>query len=186
MVKNGTKHRCMVDIETLGLDHDAVIVSVGAVAFGAGELGETFYRSIDIESCQEAGLTIDASTLNWWFEQDETAQEQLAGGDDLGDVLAEFRGWFVREGFDEIWANSPSFDCTKLKFAGEQIGVDMPWQFYDERDYRTLSSLQVAPNIEQDGTEHDALEDAKHQAHVAAATLRRLDGDDSYAGVSER
>jgi hypothetical protein len=29
---------------------------------------------------------------------------------------------------------------------------------------------------EHDGVQHDALDDAKHQAHVAAATLKRLDG----------
>jgi len=50
----------------------------------------------------------------------------------------------------------------------------MPWEYYDERDYRTLSSLPIAPEVEQDGVEHDALADAKHQAHVAAATLKRI------------
>jgi hypothetical protein len=166
----------MVDIETLGLERNAVILSIGAVWFGAGAMGETFHASISRESCEAAGLVVDEDTLEWWRDQDADAREVLTGGDDLADVLADFTTWV--DGADEVWANSPSFDCEALEFAGDAVGVEMPWPFYQERDFRTLKELPVAADIEQNGTEHDALDDAKHQAHVAAATLRRLEQAD--------
>lgn len=165
--------RVMVDIETLGLEPGAAILSIGAVRFGAGQLGETFEETISLTSCQDAGLSIDADTLEWWLDQDEDAQHVLTGGEPLADVLEAFRTWYI--GADEIWANSPSFDCEMLECAFDAVGLETPWMFYDERCYRTLQSLPVAPDIDHDGVEHDALDDAEHQAHVAATTLGRLD-----------
>jgi DNA polymerase III epsilon subunit-like protein len=165
----------MIDIETLGLEAGAAIVSIGAVEFGPGRLGETFEASISLSSCQEAGLNIDADTLEWWLEQSEEAQAQLAGGDNLGTVLTELSMWLRERSVDEVWANSPAFDCDMLEHAADRVGVTFPWAYYDRRDYRTLTSLPQAPDDEHDGVAHDALDDAKHQAQVAATTLRRLE-----------
>jgi len=165
--------RVMVDIETLGLEPGCVVLSIGAVRFGAGELGDQFYRSISRVSCEAAGLTVDDGTVEWWQDQSEEAREVLTGGDDLEDVLAEFTEWI--SGADEVWANSPSFDCDVLVAAGKAVGVPMPWEYYEERDFRTLADLAIAPDVEHLGVEHDALNDAQHQAHVAAATLKRID-----------
>jgi DNA polymerase III epsilon subunit-like protein len=168
----------MVDIETLGLEVGAAILSIGAVRFDRDGVGDQFYGSISLESCQEARLTIDAETLVWWLDQDQEALEQLTGGQDLHTVLSAFVAWYGDA--DEVWANSPSFDCEMLERAGEHVGIEMPWAFQEERDYRTLTSLPGTGEVqvEQDGTEHHALDDAEHQARVAAATLRKLAGGD--------
>lgn len=164
--------RVMVDIETIGLDTGSVIASIGAVRFDVDGLGDTFTQSVSIASCQAAGLSIDAETLEWWLTQDDAAREQLTGGDDLEDALFEFSNWY--HGADEIWANSPSFDCEMLEAAYEAVDAEPPWEFYEERDYRTIASLPIAPDIEQDGVEHDALDDATHQARVVAQTLNHI------------
>jgi DNA polymerase III epsilon subunit-like protein len=166
--------RVMLDIETLGLEPGAAILSIGAVRFDAGQLGSTYTCSISLESCQDAGLDIDAGTLEWWLDQDDDAQDVLTGGTDLEDALEHFTTWLGDP--DEVWANSPSFDCKILEHAYEAVGLTVPWNFYQERDYRTLSKLPVAPEIDHDGVKHDALDDAMHQAHLAAATLKRIDG----------
>lgn len=167
--------RVMVDIETLGLEIGSAIISIGAVAFDSDGLGETFYRSVSISSCQDAGLTVDGYTLEWWLDQDDAAREQLAGGDDLGDVLSKFGVWYHERDAEEVWANSPSFDCEMLEYAGDAVGVQMPWEYDEERDFRTLASLPQAPDMEQDGTEHDALDDAKYQARTVIETLQNLE-----------
>lgn len=167
--------RVMVDIETLGLDRGAAILSIGAVKFDIEEIGDTFEASISRESCEAAGLTVDEGTLEWWQDQSDAAREVLDGGDDLEDVLQDFTLW--AGGADEVWANSPSFDCEMLIEAGKAVGVPMPWEFYEERDVRTVKSLPVAPELEHDGVEHDALDDAIHQARIVQTTLRRLEGD---------
>jgi DNA polymerase III epsilon subunit-like protein len=164
--------RVMVDIETLGTEPGCAILSVGAVGFDLDGLGFQFHERVDLCSCEEAGLRLDADTVQWWAKQDNV-RDVLAGGDDLETVLAEFvRGV---EDADEVWANSPSFDLAILKAAGEAVGVEMPWAFYQERDFRTLKNLPVAVELEHDGTEHDALDDAIHQAERARQTLRRMD-----------
>jgi hypothetical protein len=165
--------RVMLDIETLGLERGASVVSIGAVRFDSDGLGETFERTISLTSCQRAGLTIDAETLEWWLTQDEEALEQLSGGDSLATTLEAFSEWYGDA--DEIWANSPSFDCELLEAAYHAVDRDEPWSFYEERDFRTISSLPVAADVEFDGVEHDALDDAIHQAKIVSMTLAGLE-----------
>jgi hypothetical protein len=165
--------RVMVDIETLGLDPGAAILSIGAVEFDDDGLGREFYEEISLESCQDAGLTIDAGTLEWWLSQDDDVSDILRGGDPLVGVLMSFREWFPDGA--EVWANSPSFDCEHLEAAFDAVGMDEPWEFRDERDVRTLRSLPIAAEVEMDGDEHDALDDAKYQARIVSETLSRME-----------
>ena len=164
--------RVMVDIETLGRDPDAAIVSLGAVRFDTFGLGTTFERSVDLQSCEAADRHIEADTLAWWLDQDDAAREQLTGGEPLAEVLEDFVDWYGDA--EEIWANSPSFDCAILADACEAVGVPVPWAFWQERDFRTLKNLPVAAEMDHGGVEHDALHDAIHQATVASETLARL------------
>jgi len=170
--------RVMIDIETVGLERGSAIVEIGAVQFEpAAMIGETFHASVSLTSCQEAGLHIDAGTVEWWLgDQPEIAADVLVGGDDLEDALADFVDWYHNVDPHEVWANSPSFDCEMLEYAGEQVGVPMPWDFYQERDVRTLDSLPHGVEMEQDGVEHTALDDAIYQARVASTILHKVSG----------
>lgn len=166
------QERVMVDIETLGIEPGSAILSIGAVEFAPGGLGDEFYREISLESCQDAGLHIDAGTLEWWLNQDDAVTGILTGGDPLEDVLGSFWCWFPDGA--EVWANSPSFDCEMLEAAFDGVGMTEPWEFHDERDVRTLRSLPCAAAVEMDGDEHDALDDARHQARIVSETLGQL------------
>lgn len=161
-------NRCMLDLETIGLEPGCVIASIGAVKF-TDELGFTFYRSIDIESCTNAGLEIDADTLKWWLSQPDETRKQLRGGRDLADCLTEFSSFY--HGCDEIWANSPAFDCTILKAAYAAVDQQIPWHYSEERCYRTLKNLPGFKRADHDGVEHNALDDAKNQARDVIETL---------------
>jgi len=167
--------RVMVDIETLGLDPGTSIISIGAVRFGVDGLGEEFYRTINLTSNEEVGMEIDADTLEWWLNQDDSVTGVLSGGDRLGKVLPAFKMWY--DDADEIWAYSPSFDCAHLSYAYDAVGMTAPWTYQDERDCRTLAALPVWPNLDQNGDEHNALDDAKYQARQTAAALRELQGE---------
>jgi hypothetical protein len=168
------KGRVMVDIETLGLNPGCVVVSIGAVRFDVDGLGDEFSRSVDRESCESAGLETDADTLEWWRNQGEEAREVLTGGVGLETALTDLSRFYGDA--TEVWANSPSFDLEILAAAYDAVGVVEPWEFYQERDVRTLKSLPVAPDREHDGVKHDALDDARHQARVVSDTLREIGG----------
>jgi len=164
--------RVMIDIETLGREPGCVIVSIGACQFGSDGVGEEFFVEVSPTSAQAYGLEVDAETLEWWLSQGEAAREQLLGGEDLDAALTEFAEWLPSD--VEVWANSPSFDCEILTAGFEAVGQSVPWRFYHERDVRTVKNLDIAPDIEQDGIEHDALDDAIYQARLVGATLREI------------
>ncbi|AFH22640.1 exonuclease [environmental Halophage eHP-31] len=178
--------RIMVDIETLGRDPGCAIVEIGAVEFVAGPvvgdgdadpIGATFATSVGLESCQTAGLEIDAGTLAWWLKQDAPARGQLQGGETLSRALREFRE-FVAEA-DEVWANSPAFDIAILEAAFEAVGLSAPWRYWMTRDYRTMREVLSAsgdwPDREQSGTDHDALDDARYQARCLSEGLAAME-----------
>lgn len=170
--------RCMVDIETLGLEPGSVVLSIGAVIFDENGTYDEFYRNIDMESCQDAGLEIDANTLQWWLEQDAPAQSCLHGGIELSKALQEFLGFYTSNDVYEVWANSPSMDCSVLEEAFDAVNMEEPWEYSDERDFRTLEAVHdiygKEPEVHVDMVEHNALDDAIYQAKVASAMLRRL------------
>ena len=65
----------MLDLETLGLNYDAPIISIGAVFFDlqTSTLGAEFYIVIDVASSAEKTV-IDADTVKWWMRQSSEAQ----------------------------------------------------------------------------------------------------------------
>lgn len=164
--------RVMLDIETLGTGPGAAIVSIGAVRFDEAGLGDEFYRSIHVESCDDAGLSIDADTLHWWLMQDDTVKHVLTGGITLQDALTGFTGYY--NGADEVWAFSPAFDCDILSAAYDALDLKPPWTYRDERCARTIDALPLSERPEPQGDAHNALDDARNQARMVSDALARM------------
>lgn len=186
MTTDTDTERVMLDIETLGTTPGAAVVAVGAAKFTVDQLNrstppgktpyeiieDTYERTISISSCEEAGLTLDGDTVEWWLSQDDEAQATIIGGDELESVLTDFSEWL--EGVDEIWGNDPAFDCVLLSAAYDAVGVEKPWDYSQRRCYRTIKELGEKPSIDQTGTKHSAVDDAVYQARVAAELLCQL------------
>jgi len=163
--------RIMLDIETLGLEPGCVILSIGACRFDHdGPTGEELYCELDIADCRGHGLTVDDETYEWWREQGERAP--LDGETPLRDALCYLEN--TVSGADELWANSPKFDMAILEAAYDAVGLDAPWAYHELRDVRTLRALPAAVELEMEGREHHALDDARHQAREVAATLQSV------------
>ena len=165
----------MVDIETLGVRSTSVILSIGAVEFDGQAIGRGFHRRIDIQSCLDAGLTVDASTIEWWMTQSNEARAIFdIKGDPLDRVLDDFSRAFDWDN-KLIWCNGMNFDLPILDNAFHAVGLRTPWPYYNGRDYRTLknmfskelvNSIRVEPVVA-----HDALDDARAQALTLQALL---------------
>jgi len=167
----------MIDIETLGRDPGAAIASVGAVRFDHDDgVDEEFFESVSLADCQQNGLEIDAETVTWWLNQPATAREQLHGGQKLAWVLGKLKQ-FVDDA-ERVWGNSPAFDMVILREAYRAVDRECPWEYWDERDYRTVREMARGrgewPDRDQQTTEHDGLDDARFQAEQ----LVRYWGDD--------
>ncbi|EGE7036210.1 exonuclease, partial [Escherichia coli] len=57
----------MIDLETMGKNPDAPIISIGAIFFDpqTGDMGPEFSKTIDLET---AGGVIDRDTIKWWLK----------------------------------------------------------------------------------------------------------------------
>jgi hypothetical protein len=138
----------MIDIETLGVRPGAVILTIGAIKFDRVgtikqiEQMDTFYRRIQITSCEEVGLTTEQDTINWWHKQDKQVFYETIENPDrvpIKQALIDFSEWFGDSKI--VWANSPNFDCVMVEDAMNRCGLQVPWKFWNLRDCRTIFDI---------------------------------------------
>lgn len=172
----------MLDLETLGNKSNSALLSIGAVEFNieTGETGREFYKVIDLQTCLDVGLIINASTFYWWMQQNQTARDAICNDKKfaLGTVLHMFSAWMKDciQGI-EIWGNGARFDIGIMEDAYVACGYQkMPWDFRSERDVRTLVSF--APDIKANhpftGTVHHPIDDCKHQIRYCHSIKKKL------------
>lgn len=166
------KTHCMIDLETLGNRPGCITVSIGAVLFTQFQIIDEFYQLIDPVDAQNRGLIPDAGTIIWWMKQGNEARAALSDPDNLPlhSALNKFSAWLSHEqdpGKITLWANGADFDLPVIIAAYHASGLDVPWRFWNHRCFRTLKNLYDPAKIlepEREGTHHNALADAKHQA----------------------
>ena len=170
----------MLDLETWGTTPGSAIRSIGAVTFtlDGGLAGEEFYANVDDISCLAAGLKQDDSTVRWWRQQGEAAQEALLHDPrPLHEVALDFFHWFARVGGVFVWAQGANFDPVLWEAACQRASVRVPWKFYNVRDTRTLyhAARFDTGEITRKGTYHHALDDCRHQVACVCAAYARLE-----------
>ena len=179
----------MVDLETMGKKHNAPIVAIGAVVFdpATGSIGESFYKVVCLESSVNWGAVIDPSTVIWWLKQSSEARSAIVNDDaiPLQDALLQFRE-FVSDNVAggskkaQVWGNGASFDNSILRSSYDCIAEDYPWEYWNDRDVRTMVELGQAigfdpkTTIPFEGDRHNALADAIHQARYVSAIWERI------------
>jgi hypothetical protein len=161
----------MLDLETMGKRAGCAIVSIGAVEFDieTGKFGREFYERVELQSCLNVGLFVEASTVYWWMQQSDAARKEFCAEPkaNIKGALERLDAFMACLGDYQIWGNGASFDLSILEAAYFAIGTgeNLPWKFRNERDVRTLVSL--APIIKQNypfiGTEHSPIDDCKYQ-----------------------
>lgn len=164
----------MVDLEMMGQGSNAAIIAIGAVRFH-DSLQETFYETINLQSSVSAGLDIEASTVLWWLKQsqsDEARSALLVDSKPLSTSLLLLSQWMGAK--PVVWGNGSDFDNVILANAYTKLSLTQPWAFWDSRCYRTLKNLYQHIKIPREGTAHNALDNAVHQANHAIAILESL------------
>lgn len=174
----------MIDLETMGTKPDAPILTIGAVFFDpdANQLGEQFYVCVDLQSNFDNGRQPSADTLKWWFGQGADAQQELFNSMEAMPLLAALVDFseFCAKGGGGVtpWSNGLNFDVALLENALDSAGLDIPWKFWNLMDVRTIKKLaENKVNVYDfpfEGTKHNALHDAIHQASYVSAMWREL------------
>jgi len=191
----------MIDLETLSTAPDAVIMQIAAVAFNIDGDGHDDFLSLNVspQTCIDAGLTVEYSTIKWWMEQGRDVQRQLPGFDDkfpttLREALGALNMFLAHaEPLEGVWAHGAPFDIPILESAYRALRLPTPIPFHRVRDTRTLYNIvdaifNASPTDQElpKDTRHHALNDACQQVldvqrHWKILTARKKWSDHGFA-----
>ena len=166
----------MVDLETMAVSPNAVVLTLGAVHFnpyGTGYSDKIYFR-INIDDQDALNREIDPLTIEWWSKQDPAIMEEAFSSDNrvpLVDAINQFHkfAW----GCSAFWSHGATFDLVILEHIYRSLNKPLPWNFWQLRDTRTLFDLGFDPDMPTGG-KHDALEDAIRQAVGVQNMYRKL------------
>ncbi|CUA00659.1 exonuclease from phage origin [Escherichia coli] len=173
----------MIDLETMGKNPDAPIISIGAIFFDpqTGDMGPEFSKTIDLDT---AGGVIDRDVIKWWLKQSREAQSAIMTDEiPLDDALLQLREFIDEnsgEFFVQVWGNGANFDNVILRRSYERQGIPCPWRYSNDRDVRTIVELGKAIDFDArtaipfEGEHHNALDDARYQAKYVSAIWQKL------------
>lgn len=179
----------VIDIETLSLKNTAAILSIGAAAITeSAEPAGLFYERIDIDSCLDKGMTIDADTLAWWFKQ-PAKYMNISGGTGAADALCNLFAWMTELGYNNdssttnIWGNGPEFDNAIIinaayRLLPKSVVNDMLWDYRRNQSVRTLwhinEMLGLGVTYKYDYPNHVAVFDAIVEAEFVGEVKSKL------------
>lgn len=147
-----------IDTETFDTKPSAVILSIGAFAFDATNIGETqsnilqvsrdpelteysahaFYGLVDIFDQLMMCRTVSQDTQQWWRRKGEEAHEALIGDRySLGAQLLGLSNWIAQYREARIFFRGTDFDGSILEHAYRMCGMECPWRYNGKRDVRT-------------------------------------------------
>ena len=158
----------MIDLETLATSFDCVIITLGAVRFNRqdNDIVSELYLRIDPEQDRKTSQ----ETLDWWETKESKAEAFSSEGritlSEALDRLTEFA-----KDAERVWSQGANFDIPVLENAYNQLNKEIPWNYWNVRDTRTMYDLchKIFPK-----NDHNALEDAKQQASNIQFVFRAL------------
>ncbi len=170
----------MLDLETLGTKPGCVILSIGACVFypttGPDE-EKTFYAVLNRDDQKERDLTENLDTLKWWKKQNKIAWDQAtARAQPTEGELKRFLKWWHSHRGKFLWSQGSNFDGPLLEALFLSFGLKEPWKYHETRDTRTVYQMchVKSDSVKRDGTYHNALDDAMHQARKVAYGVSRI------------
>ena len=166
----------MLDIETMGVKPDTLVLSIAAVAFDEFNDISTYsdlqHLDLLLDTEEQAHRSIDKETEWWWNQRDEAVREKIFGDvgrvsiDDALDQLIKFCWQKSR-----IWCQGPTLDITVLTHLFSERGKGVPWGYGVVRDSRTLLDLV---EVEQPPATHDSIEDCVRQIVGVQQAIKKL------------
>ena len=153
--------KCYVfDIETLGQQKNAVVVSAAFLVFDFNAnktfeelLADTHYVKFRIADQKASGRTTDQSTIDWWLKQPVDVKKELApssldmsiqeGSDSILEYLAK-HGIHSKNGRNVFrFCRGQDFDIPIMESLFSSVERELPGAFYNSRDIRTFISTML-------------------------------------------
>lgn len=181
------------DLETYATNRNAIVPEISAVAFdiGTGNVYHECTFHIDVDSQVQLGREVSSGTLAFWLQQSEEARNKMLLADykyckdnglslptpiggamvQLSNIIRDVSAKWAEENNASpdplVWGNGISFDLGKTTSLFESMHIDLPWQYWAERDARTI--MDLCPDVKQalwsdfQGVQHFGLDDCKHE-----------------------
>jgi len=171
----------MIDLETLGVEPNSVVMTLGAIKFDPfsdAEPHTPLYLRGDVEEQSEQyGRSIDDNTLAWWSRQSQSIQDEAFGEHQdrvsVQEMLRHLNKWCV--GLDYIWCQGPTFDFVILQDLYKNAQKPAPWNYWQIRDSRTLFSMMPQdPRKAIQEELHNALADCYYQAKCVQQSYKHF------------
>lgn len=184
----------MLDLETMSNKPTAAIVTIGAVQCNltTGEIGDTFYRVVDLKHQIKDGFDINADTLYWWLQQSEFARQSLCDPkkEYYVETVAMFMRWLHYLGPApenmRLWGNGASFDNAIIRHMFAKLGKELPIPFWQDRDVRTVVGFYPRTLFTKWKSEnrrtgaHNSLDDCKYQIEYISHIMKELGVKELY------
>lgn len=162
-------NQLVLDLETLGNGNKAVITQIGAVVFSLENgIIDKFHIRVNPQSCVDAGMEMDVSTILWWLKQSDAARSEFEKVQISLDAALKGFSEFCQRNIDKdsgVWGNGVAFDNVILSNAYKLTGLKQPWMYWQDRCYRTLKQLLKCIPADEYGVAHNGLDDAIKQAN---------------------
>jgi len=109
----------IVDLETLGVCRNPVILSAGLVVVGdSGEIEQSIFFAFDIDSQLHAGRAVEGETLRWHVSNIAGLARWASVEPDNRDFLSDFMLRLRQLDETPLWAWGADFDIGILRDAG--------------------------------------------------------------------
>jgi len=173
------KEHLVLDLETLSVEKNALILSIGFAIVKDCEIVQFGQYRLDMAPQKHRHISHD--TVKWWMAGDKgLAQAELSLLPEIscGVAMAALTSNVCAHSSWEkicVWGNSPNFDCDILANYLKDVGhyTDPPWKFYNERDMRTMRDMSGVRRHEPK-IAHVAMYDAFAEAEDLCEYLRTL------------
>lgn len=170
----------MIDLETLDTKPTASILTIGAIKFDPfgddlrSKNCEKLYIKVDIDSCDQLGLTTSQDTIAWWGQQSKEAQDEAFSTEGRVHIREAFNQLYkFCWGAQRVWSHGAAFDIVICENVFAKLEKMVPWNFWQVRCTRTLFDIGINPE-RPPVLAHHALEDAWNQAVGVQNVMRTL------------
>ena len=150
----------MIDLETIDTSRTAKLLSIGACSFDINRppnllhlFSDTFYVNVGEyselgDSRLESKFTESEQTKQWWAQQGDAAKQVLeANRVNPREAIKALFNWVRSHGDSPVmWACPPQFDLNILSHHFEMFGLNQPWHWSKERDFRTVREVIKVKN----------------------------------------
>lgn len=182
----------MLDIETMGTQPSGALTAIALVFFDieTGEIGKHTSVTVNLQQELDMGATVNASTIFFWMEQEEQAQNMFKDNNKEVDNyfvcehIADFverhvTNYGLRLEDINLWGHPVSFDNVMFRQFFERYtgDVDSLPSWRNDKDCRTVFNLAKdihgfdKNSIPFDGVKHKPLDDCIHQVKCLVEAL---------------